>query len=221
MTTLCQSFFGGTSETDPPLFKGSWNHYPDEASFQRVLDSLNILKRLFLKLSSRGTDAYQHFSLSMQSGAFLQLILTLTAITSRFCCLAQELVNITDDLLLHTNRLRIAIFVTKVLPSSLVIPEEKVNAMVTMVDIQEEHDPSKGSEGSDVSSQPGAPVMHPVVTVALPLPEASEQPPNREAVPGLQGPKPTRSSKTDVAKPGRTKPKKKSKRDEIDDIFGF
>lgn len=40
----------------------------------------------------------RHFSLVMQSGAFIQLILTLIGVASRFHNLAQELSSIVDEL---------------------------------------------------------------------------------------------------------------------------
>ncbi|KAJ7172521.1 hypothetical protein C8R46DRAFT_894304 [Mycena filopes] len=89
--SLRYSFFGEDSQQTSKLLKGSWTHYPDPAFVSFVLERIKASITLVRKMDERLAHAYQTLSLAMQTGAFIQLLLTLTAIASRLSRLASEL----------------------------------------------------------------------------------------------------------------------------------
>ncbi|KAJ7774779.1 hypothetical protein B0H16DRAFT_73071 [Mycena metata] len=89
--SLRYSFFAEDLQQTSKLLKASWTHYPDPLSVSFVLERLAASIALVQKMHERLAYAYQSFSLSMQTGAFLQLLLTLAGIASRLSYLASEL----------------------------------------------------------------------------------------------------------------------------------
>ncbi|KAJ7046738.1 hypothetical protein C8F04DRAFT_1226969 [Mycena alexandri] len=89
--SLRYSFFAEDLQQTSKLLKGSWTHYPDPSSVSFVLERLAASLTLVKKMHERLAHAYQSFSLAMQTGAFLQLLLTLAGIASRLTYLASEL----------------------------------------------------------------------------------------------------------------------------------
>ncbi|KAJ6630759.1 hypothetical protein B0H10DRAFT_1982782 [Mycena sp. CBHHK59/15] len=76
-------FFSDELQQSSKLFKGPWTHFPDNASVSFILERLGASLVLVQKMHERLARAYQSFALAMQSGAFIQLVLTLAAIASR------------------------------------------------------------------------------------------------------------------------------------------
>ncbi|KIK59886.1 hypothetical protein GYMLUDRAFT_665287 [Collybiopsis luxurians FD-317 M1] len=71
--------------------KGSWSYFPDERYVSWVREQLSSFSVLSNKMYAISCAAFKSFSLFMQTGAFIQLILTLIAITSRLAMLAAEM----------------------------------------------------------------------------------------------------------------------------------
>ncbi|KAJ7156018.1 hypothetical protein C8R43DRAFT_998843 [Mycena crocata] len=89
--SLRYSFFAEELQPTPKLLKGSWTHYPDTASVSFVLERIGGALILVQKMHERLGHAYHLVTLAMQTGAFIQLILTLAGITSRMDNLVLEL----------------------------------------------------------------------------------------------------------------------------------
>ncbi|KAJ7452469.1 hypothetical protein B0H11DRAFT_2073568 [Mycena galericulata] len=88
---LRYSFFGEELQQNSKLLKGSWTHYPNPSSVSFLLERIRGSLMLIHKMHGRLAHAYQSFVLAMQTGAFIQLILTLAGIASRMSSLAAEL----------------------------------------------------------------------------------------------------------------------------------
>ncbi|PFH54392.1 hypothetical protein AMATHDRAFT_657 [Amanita thiersii Skay4041] len=88
---LRASFFGPDAINNPKLLKGSWTHVPSRESVEDVSRRLNACHQLLEKMQDRLLAAYRSFTLAMQTGAFIQLLLVLAAITSRIRIIALEI----------------------------------------------------------------------------------------------------------------------------------
>jgi len=88
---LRYSFFGIDAHNNPKLLKGSWTHLPDTLFVRRVWERLSACSALVGKMYTRLLDAHRYFTLAMQPGAFLQLVLTLLALVSRLGVVCLEL----------------------------------------------------------------------------------------------------------------------------------
>ncbi|TFK54928.1 hypothetical protein OE88DRAFT_1805340, partial [Heliocybe sulcata] len=88
MELLRCSFFGAAVVENPKSMKGPWTHYPDGRCILFVMERLSSCSLLLEKTRIQLSEAYQFFCLSMQSGYFVQLVLTIVAITSRLDSLA-------------------------------------------------------------------------------------------------------------------------------------
>lgn len=67
---------------------------------------MDACQRVFIFLGTlMSLSLHRHFSLTLQSGAFMQLLLTLVAIASRLHYLALELASVLDDLLPQVGHL--------------------------------------------------------------------------------------------------------------------
>ncbi|KAK7014901.1 DUF4477 domain-containing protein [Favolaschia claudopus] len=97
VNSLRYSFFAEESQQNSKLLKGSWTHYPDPSSASYVYERITASITLVHKMQDRLTHAYHSFSLAMQTGAFIQLILTLAGIASRLNSLVSELAAILNQ----------------------------------------------------------------------------------------------------------------------------
>ncbi|KAI0082715.1 hypothetical protein K474DRAFT_1670903 [Panus rudis PR-1116 ss-1] len=86
------SFWGSPSERTAKSVKGAWTHAPDSKSVQAVLESLTLAHQITSKMKPALQRAYSHLNINLQTGAFLQLMLTLSAVVSRLSVLLDELV---------------------------------------------------------------------------------------------------------------------------------
>ncbi|KAG5727678.1 hypothetical protein E4T56_gene12248 [Termitomyces sp. T112] len=102
---LWKSFFSdGVLPFDRRATKGSWTHFPDRPFVTLVSQKLNMCSALVTRMQERLTEAYRSFTLAMQSGAFLQLILTLVAVVSRIrmvCEVLHSILQINLDITRH------------------------------------------------------------------------------------------------------------------------
>ncbi|KAH9951346.1 hypothetical protein B0H21DRAFT_278183 [Amylocystis lapponica] len=87
------AFWGDPSMRSSKALKGPWTHTPDTASLLFVLRRCSECKTLVSKTRERLQETYRSFTLMMQSGAFIQLILTLAAIASRLSILLAEVLS--------------------------------------------------------------------------------------------------------------------------------
>ncbi|KAH6918624.1 hypothetical protein BKA70DRAFT_1416610 [Coprinopsis sp. MPI-PUGE-AT-0042] len=209
MAAFCQSFFTSSTKPDTPLFKGSWSHYPTAESLKRVGHEFKTLRDFFERFSARIMDAYQHFSFTLQSGAFMQLLLTLVAIASRLHCLALELTSVLDDLLPKIRQLRIVLCTPD--EGSLALGSKLAS---THISIGLEMGLSEATEPAFAH-----PPVGPKVVVAAPTGKGVATHsiiPNHNLVPKARV-----SASRRVSPQPAIRSKKKAKRNEIDDIFGF
>ncbi|EKM55403.1 uncharacterized protein PHACADRAFT_208922 [Phanerochaete carnosa HHB-10118-sp] len=89
--TLRFAFWGDSSRHNAKALKAAWTHAPDAKSVRHVLARLRDCLLLVDSMEEHLTKAHNHLNLNLQTGAFLQLILTLTAITSRMAILLNEI----------------------------------------------------------------------------------------------------------------------------------
>ncbi|KAI5900326.1 uncharacterized protein SCHCODRAFT_02483173 [Schizophyllum commune H4-8] len=85
------SFFGPDVQANSKALKGAWSHVPDNKTMAFILDRFVAGINLLDKAHERLLNAYRAFILEMQSGFFIQLILTLAALASRLDVLVQDL----------------------------------------------------------------------------------------------------------------------------------
>ncbi|KAK7693604.1 hypothetical protein QCA50_003173 [Cerrena zonata] len=85
------SFWGPINDQTAKRTKGAWTHSPDPKSVELILERLLLVHKLILKMHGTLQRTYDHLNLNLQTGAFLQLILTLSAIISRLAALCDEL----------------------------------------------------------------------------------------------------------------------------------
>ncbi|KZT68972.1 hypothetical protein DAEQUDRAFT_727148 [Daedalea quercina L-15889] len=84
------SFWGEAALQNTKLLKGSWSHSPDAKTVMFVMRRCSDACSLLQKARDRLSAAYHSFTLVMQTAAFLPLVLTLVAITSRLDLLLVE-----------------------------------------------------------------------------------------------------------------------------------
>lgn len=88
---LRASFYGATVVQSEKLMRGSWNHVPSRSYVSFITERFKAYSCLILKTSERVREAYYHFSLAMQSGAFIQLIVLFAGLASRMATLLTEI----------------------------------------------------------------------------------------------------------------------------------
>lgn len=88
---LRASFYGATVVQSGKLMRGSWNHVPSRSYVSFIAERFKAYSCLILKTSERVREAYYHFSLAMQSGAFIQLIVLFAGLASRMATLLTEM----------------------------------------------------------------------------------------------------------------------------------
>ncbi|KAI0277205.1 hypothetical protein BGY98DRAFT_643847, partial [Russula aff. rugulosa BPL654] len=85
---LRRSFYGGTVDASSKLQKGAWTHYPSVSFFKSFLTRVGTCTALLDKTCVRMRAIYHMLTLAMQSGAFLHLVVTLTALIARIAHLS-------------------------------------------------------------------------------------------------------------------------------------
>ncbi|KAI0748045.1 hypothetical protein C8Q80DRAFT_1270493 [Daedaleopsis nitida] len=88
--SLRLSFWGEPSSRTAKVLKGPWTHYPDAKVLLFVLERCSACCMLVDRARERFVGAFESFTLMMQTGAFLQLILVLAALASRMSLLLSE-----------------------------------------------------------------------------------------------------------------------------------
>ncbi|KAE9387489.1 hypothetical protein BT96DRAFT_927583 [Gymnopus androsaceus JB14] len=140
---LRQSFFGKMEGSNHKQMKGSWSHYPDELYVSHVRANMGSVLMLLKKTHTVLCKAFKSFSLAMQTGAFIQLILTLTAITSRLATLVEEMIELVKLVIPVVDRV-LAIFKLEITGTEkltepatsrsalTMLPESSVKPLVTI-----------------------------------------------------------------------------------------
>ncbi|KAI0362012.1 hypothetical protein OH77DRAFT_1441157 [Trametes cingulata] len=88
--SLRLAFWGEPSSRTPKFLKGPWTHCPDAKPLLYVMERCSACCMLIDRARERLLHAYESFTLMMQTGAFLQLVLTFAAIASRLSILLSE-----------------------------------------------------------------------------------------------------------------------------------
>ncbi|KAL5533299.1 hypothetical protein ACEPAF_5075 [Sanghuangporus sanghuang] len=89
---LRYSFYVGEDvERNPKILKSAWSKVPDARFLTFINDRLRDILELICTTKERLMKAYHSLLLMMQTGAFLQLIVILTAIVSRLNAVMEEL----------------------------------------------------------------------------------------------------------------------------------
>jgi len=224
--SLRYSFFAEESQQNSKLLKGSWTHYPGLSSVSYVHERIVASVTLVQKMQERLTDAYRSFSLAMQTGAFIQLILTLVGIASRMSSLVSELTPVLEQIRGAVHRILVTLDPETQthddLRSRRTLPDQSsaIHASVKVsTDVYEDTGVSIARQDPQPEVRPPYPInttttaRHAIHTPSYDIP----------ALPAVNSvevvtKKAKRSFPESDAK--LLKPKKKQKRDEIDDIFG-
>ncbi|KAF5330901.1 hypothetical protein D9619_005553 [Psilocybe cf. subviscida] len=93
--------------------KGPWTHVPSDKMMLDFEKYCDIVSRLSEKTSTICLNAYRMFHRSMQSGAFLQVLLMFIAMASRMRLISAELVEISTSVKSCITRLRGVAVVTE------------------------------------------------------------------------------------------------------------
>ncbi|KAI0831229.1 hypothetical protein BC628DRAFT_1352838 [Trametes gibbosa] len=88
--SLRLAFWGDPPSRTAKLLKGPWTHCPDAQALLFVTERIAACCMLLDRALERLLRAYESFTLMMQTGAFLQLVLVLAAIASRMSVLFTE-----------------------------------------------------------------------------------------------------------------------------------
>ncbi|KIM49160.1 hypothetical protein M413DRAFT_21431 [Hebeloma cylindrosporum] len=192
---LRQAFYGSRERSHPTT--GSWTHCPDI----NLLDNYSKLCRTGMKLtekmSARCLNAYKSFHRSLQSAAFLQLLLMFVAISSRLGALSKEVGEILRQLDASVGPLLSVISTSR-------------QAGNAQFEIQSHDVMSPKPISQHVASMPSPP--HAIIEII----GAHKLQKNSLLVRKSSEKKPTVTDENPLLKQ-----KKKVKKDEIDDVFGF
>ncbi|KAJ7685142.1 hypothetical protein DFH06DRAFT_1157583 [Mycena polygramma] len=213
------SFFGEELQQTSKLLKGSWTHYPDTSSVSFVLERIEGSITLVQKMHECLAHAYQSFSLAMQTGAFIQLILTLAGIASRMSSLASELsqaLELTRDAVYRILVTLDPKFDSEPRRRRMLRHGQSLHPIHASVggstDVYEDTGVSIGRQ------DPRSEISPPPYTITdAPCPPVRAPPDSIGVERSLVVKKLKRSTGDSESKP---KKKQKVKRDEIDDIFG-
>ncbi|KAJ7582754.1 hypothetical protein C8J56DRAFT_955638 [Mycena floridula] len=207
LDALQTSFFGSeSSRKNSKSFKGPWTHYPNAQLLAFVIERLSAYLALADKMHRQLQEAYRTFNLAMQSGSFLQLILTMVAIVSRADILVLQLVDIIGQGLLIAQRAQ-----NLICPESRPVIHGDSTLVMAVVDA--------AIKDADLILDDD---MGAVIQITEQLPVSPQRDTDMVIFPAKEEPRiiPTVIRKASP-KPQVIKKKKKKKRDEIDDIFGF
>ncbi|KAH9065215.1 hypothetical protein EDB87DRAFT_1594469 [Lactarius vividus] len=83
--------FHDQSDVKSKSHKGAWSHYPSASSLNLFLERLRTCIALLDKTCVRLCAIYRMLTLAMRSGAFLHLVVTLTALVARLAHLSSAL----------------------------------------------------------------------------------------------------------------------------------
>ncbi|KAF8077988.1 hypothetical protein FPV67DRAFT_1662762 [Lyophyllum atratum] len=208
--TLRGSFFSPEDiPNNPKMMKGSWTHYPGITLVAMVLQCISMSSALLEKMQEKLLEAYRSFTLAMQSGAFLQLILILIAVVSRMSAVSTELQEILQTMQGIAQRIS-GILST---PTTLTLSLPTAEAVRDEATDLEHHHQDPSTSDTDIvkpsvldcakSAVPTGPAR---IVVERELKET------KVAV---------KTSKGTKDNEHRRKKKREKPRDEIDDIFGF
>ncbi|KAH9484295.1 hypothetical protein JR316_0003776 [Psilocybe cubensis] len=214
--SLRSTFYDTTQNIN--AIKGPWTHYPNERTLVKFLDHCNIAVKLLDKMSERSLIAYRSFHRSLQSAAFLQILLMFVAIASRAGTLATELIDTVRLIISCTNRL---ILITIHNKDELAGPGpiQNSDAKPQPMDVDNSVDLLSISQAIGV--------MTTQQKTAQSAPVISPTQDSNAAPPPITVPKTvvykTRIEPKQLSEPVPIPKKKKRKapRNEIDDIFGF
>ncbi|KAI9459469.1 hypothetical protein BJY52DRAFT_1148960 [Lactarius psammicola] len=102
---LRRSFYGDPPDASSKLHKGAWSHYSPAPSLKSFLARLRTCTALLDKTCIRMCAIYRMLILTMRSGAFLHLIVTLTALVARLAHLSSALRHVLSAL--HAESIRL------------------------------------------------------------------------------------------------------------------
>ncbi|KAI0637045.1 hypothetical protein C8Q77DRAFT_1095741 [Trametes polyzona] len=128
--SLRLAFWGDPPSRTPKLLKGPWAHCPDAKTLLFVMERCSACCMLIDRARERLLHAYESFTLMMQTGAFLQLVLALAAIASRLSVLLSEVKGALELSWSASYRATLALFpseaakVTKLLHTKTVVPPQ-------------------------------------------------------------------------------------------------
>ncbi|KAL0946945.1 hypothetical protein HGRIS_013104 [Hohenbuehelia grisea] len=231
------SFFGRDAFDNAKILKGSWNSIPNYEYTAFVLERLAACSRLTEQMQAALERAYSYFSLGMQSGAFIQLIVVLAALVSRMNTLISEIRDMS-----RSSWTALYCFLRVLDPKrSLKIPslDGSLPTRRNRIDSTKPTLPLEPETRSDIAIHEdlGVPLARPQVSTPEEGPVISEAVEiSLNVAPALQPPsvvarKVVKASNTAISKVknsrdaskskgARQKAKKEKPRDEIDDIFG-
>lgn len=232
---LRASFFGFSTprDIDPKVFKGAWDHVPDGFYLSFVMERLLSSRKLVGKMIERLAHSYHHFSVAMQSGAFIQLIVLFSAISSRMSTLLSELGQVLDHGALICDRF-LSIFKPEhrpmrsyslalqgrhttyetSRPSTICITSAE--DVLESFGVTENHLPGLNSRSSPTGYDT-LPMLDIPACDPLPRPEAMD----KTIAPPQTSERVEDSEFTVIQERHRPKKIKKKRRNEIDEIFGF
>ncbi|KAF7338331.1 DUF4477 domain-containing protein [Mycena venus] len=223
--SLRYSFFAEEAQQNSKLLKGSWTHYPGPSTVSYVHERITGSITLVQKMQERLTHVYQSFSLAMQTGAFIQLILTLAGIASRMSSLISELLPILEQVRDAVYRILLALD-PEVPPhddsrSRRALPDQSSSMLAsvkTSIDVCEDTGVSIVRQDPQPAALPSPP--NGCIDTAVVRDALSYDIPALAAVNSVEVVTKKAKRSPSERDPKQLKPKKKRKRDEIDDIFG-
>ncbi|KAF8959045.1 hypothetical protein BDZ97DRAFT_1839559 [Flammula alnicola] len=109
-SALRYAFYNSTENTNST--RGPWTHFPDEKNLSSYAKQCQTGLKLLEKMSEVCLTAYRSFHRSLQSAAFLQILLMFVAISSRMRMLSLELQEILRQILSCANRLLVVLSAT-------------------------------------------------------------------------------------------------------------
>ncbi|KZP24851.1 hypothetical protein FIBSPDRAFT_821679 [Athelia psychrophila] len=232
------SFWGLAVRTNSKSLRGPWSHVPDTPSIVFILERLAACMALISKFNERAISISRSFKLAMQSGAFIQLVLTLLAICARMTALLPEL---QDSLQVSWAACHIVLQILDHDISKTIEPMKDSATGPDLVELNansaqavEFHDDNQDEDTGSFVPRPSAaheteyqdvptPVANYTETMPLPSKNTIAVAPSLVTSPAALPPIEQRSKpSTNKKNPSvKKKAKKAPKKDEIDDIFGF
>ncbi|KAJ6502592.1 hypothetical protein C8R45DRAFT_896163 [Mycena sanguinolenta] len=223
--SLRYSFFAEELQQNSKLLKGSWTHYPDPSSLAYTHERIAASIALVQKMQERLIHAYQSFSLAMQTGAFIQLILALAGIASRMSTLAAELIPLLEQV---QEAVRSILSTLNITPPrtemrndarSRQMPDQYSGTVASAQEVSADVE-----EDTGISMQRQVPRPNHAVDATTVTPNTAHIPtdisaPSVKVTKTKRAPLPPVEVVTTLLG-SNPKPKKKRKRDEIDEIFG-
>ncbi|KAJ7709949.1 hypothetical protein B0H17DRAFT_246790 [Mycena rosella] len=216
--SLRYSFFGEDLQQTSKLLKCSWTHYPDSSSVLFMSERIAGALTLVQQMRERLVRAYQSFTLAMQTGAFIQLIMPLGGIASRMASLVSELADVLELIWGAVHRILLTLDPGSRAPNlprrrRTSLPDRSSpmeTAAQISADIFEDTGVSIPRQDPQEDARPD------IYSYTIPHDNAPRTP---ISVDTLERNVIVKKVKA-VNEPAQRKPKKKRARDEIDDIFG-